>query len=116
MSLKLESDVIFYYKRLLAQDVAKAEPLLQKTACMNLQERMSYGALEIVKETLKLRPSAELNDLLDFLQKIIQINGQMKWQKGELTHLALKVGSPVKESSYFKKPKKSRISSSSSPE
>jgi len=85
------NDIQFHYTSLFGQDLSNLEPILRITSCMNPEDAELIGLAQVLINRNKEKNPERAKRLQEKSDQL-QIIGMSKWVKGELTHLALRLG------------------------
>lgn len=85
-------DIQFHYTSLFGQDLSSLEPILRITSCMNPEDGELIGFMQIAILRSKERKQEARVQRLEAKSEQLQVLGMSRWVKGELTHLALRLG------------------------
>lgn len=90
--MNMPTDLMFHYTSLFGQDLSKLEEALYRTSCMNPDDAELIGlCLALIKRSGE-RNAARATRLKNQLIPMLEIIGMSKWQRGEVTQLALRLG------------------------
>jgi hypothetical protein len=83
---------MFHYTSLFGQDLNRLEPVLAQTSCMNPEDAEIIGFCLAILPRMEKRNKERAKRMREELLPMLETIGMSKWMKGEVTHLALRLG------------------------
>lgn len=88
----MPTDLMFHYTSLFGQDLHTLEPILAATSCMNPEDAELIGYCIAIQARIEKRDPARAKRFREDIIPMLETIAMSKWVKGEVTHLALRLG------------------------
>jgi len=88
----MPTDLMFHYTSLFGQDLHTLEPILAATSCMNSEDAELIGYCLAIMSRIQKRDPERAKRFKEDIIPMLETIAMSKWVKGEVTHLALRLG------------------------